>query len=322
MKVLIAWRASDWQVKIVRQVLGDLAEIDYLKTREELGEKIADADIVIGGPIPDDALKNARRLKFIQATSAGVDKFNFKLLKERGIILASAKGCNAREVAEHALALMLALAKKIPSMDRTLKSGKWIPWKSETMIGDLEGKTVGIIGYGRIGRELAKLCKALGMRILAVKRTPAAPDGVAEFIGGAESLDYVLANSDYVVITLPLTPQTRGLIGEQRLRKMKKTAYLINVGRGPVVDEEALYKALTEGWIAGAGLDVWWEYPPSPDTPSKLGLHKLDNVVASPHKGGWTPKAREKCIRFAAENVRRYILGEKVLNVIDYENPY
>ena len=322
MKVLIAWRASDWQVKIVRKVLGDLAEIDYLKKREELGEKIVDADIVMGGPIPDDALKSARRLKFIQATSAGVDRFNFKLLKEREIILASAKGCNAREVAEHALALMLALAKKIASMDRTLKSGKWIPWKSETMIGDLEGKTVGIIGYGRIGRELAKLCKALGMRILAVKRTPAAPDGVAEFIGGTESLDYVLANSDYVVITLPLTPQTRGLIDEQRLRKMKKTAYLINVGRGPIIDEEALYKALIEGWIAGAGLDVWWEYPPSPDTPSKLGLHNLENVIASPHKGGWTPKARKKCIRFAAENVRRYILGEKVFNVVDYENPY
>jgi len=322
MKVLIAWQASDWQVKIVKQVLGDLAEVDYLKMKEELDEKIADADVAIGGPIPDDALKKAHRLKFIQATSAGVDRFNFELLKERRIVLASAKGCNAREVAEHALALMLALAKKIPSMDKTLKSGKWIPWKSETMIGDLEGKTVSIIGYGRIGRELAKFCKALGMKILAVKRTSAAPDGVAEFIGGVESLDYVLAKSDYVVITLPLTPQTRGLINEQRLRKMKRTAYLINVGRGPVIDEEALYKALTEGWIAGAGLDVWWEYPPSPNTPSKLGLHKLENVVASPHKGGWTPKAREKCIRFAAENVRRYVLGEKVLNVVDYENPY
>ena len=141
---------------------------------------------------------------------------------------------------------------------------------------------------------------------------------------GAEykSLEEVMKNSDFVSIHLPLTPQTRRLIREEHLRLMKKTAYLINVGRGPVIDEEALYKALTEGWIAGAGLDVWWEYPPSPDTPSKLGLHKLENVVASPHKGGWTPQAREKCIRFAAENVRRYILGEKVLNVVDYENPY
>lgn len=323
-KVLLAWKASPNEVKIFEELLGDLADIDYLTERGGLAEKIKDADIVVGGHIGDELIERATKLKFIQSVAAGVDMFNFGLLKNRNIMLASAKGCNAREVAEHAFALLLALAKKITGMDSSLKGGKWIPWREETMLDDLSGKTLGIVGYGHIGRELARMAKCFGMRVLAVKRTPPREprDRYADYIGGVGSLDEVLQESDFVVVALPLTPETRGMINADRLRRMKRTAYLINMGRGPVVDEEALYTALVEGWIAGAGIDVWYEYPPSPNAPSRLGIHRLGNVVASSHKGGWTPGARAKCIRFAAENVRRFILGETPLNLVDPDVPY
>ncbi|RLF02580.1 MAG: hypothetical protein DRK00_09840 [Thermoprotei archaeon] len=190
-----------------------------------------DAEVVIGGYLPDEAIVRAAKLRFIQSITAGVESFNFELLRERGILLASAKGCNALEVAEHALALMLALAKRIVVMDRRLKEDVWTPWTTETMVAELEGKTVGIIGYGNIGRSLARLCKCLGMRVLGVRRRPH-PDEYADFVGGLEDLGRVMAESDFVVIALPLTPETRGLIDSEKLRRMKRSAYLINVGRG------------------------------------------------------------------------------------------
>lgn len=156
---------------------------------------------------------------------AGVDRFNFDLLKKRNILLASAKGCNAREVAEHALALSFALAKRISFMDKMLKKDNWVPWTPETMLDDLKDKNIGIIGYGCIGREIGKLCKSLGMNVYTIKRTPIPPDNIAEFIGDTDSLDYVLSLSDYVIITLPLTPQTRGIINEEKLKKMKKLLF-------------------------------------------------------------------------------------------------
>jgi len=207
-------------------------------------------------------------------------------------------------------------------MDRKLKEGVWLPWTDDTMLIDLEDKVLGIIGYGNIGRELARRAKAFGMKVYGVKRHPVEHDEFADKIYGSKGLELVLRESDFVVVTLPLTEETRGLIDEDKLRLMKKTAFIINVGRGPVIDEEALYKALTEGWIAGAGLDVWWAYPPSEEAPSRLGIHKLSNVIAIPHKGGWSMVARERCFRFAVENVRRFILGLEVRNVVNLDLKY
>ena len=322
--MLLAWPAGGEELAVFKGRLEGLAELTCLKSRAELLREIRDAEVVVSSRLPDEAILAAEKLRFIQAVSAGVDSFNFELLRERGIMLASAKGCNARAVAEHALALLLALAKRVTYLDREVKAGRWVPWTGETYLEDLEGKTVGIIGYGRIGRELARMCKCLGMRVMAVKRRPPEEgrDEYADFVGGPGDLERVLSSSDYVVVALPLTPETEGLIGEDELRAMKRSAYLINVGRGPVIREEALYRALKEGWIAGAAIDVWWEYPPSSNAPSRLGVHRLENVVATPHKAGWTRRARLRCLKFAAENVRRYLLGEEPLNVVNYDNPY
>jgi len=319
-KVVLAWDAKRWELEIFEERLRGLARV-LPASGSKLLEEIADAEVVVGRP-PDEAVLEARRLRFVQAPWAGVDGFNLELLRSKGVVLASAKGCNARAVAEHALALMLALAKRVVPMSELVKRGGWVPWSEETFLEDLEGKTVVILGYGNVGRELARLCKCLGMRVIGVRRRPTGPDEYAERVVGLSELEEVAGEADYLVVALPLTPETRGVVDRRVLRAMKPTAYLVNVGRGAVVDEEALYEALTEGWIAGAALDVWWSYPPDPNAPSRLGVHKLPNVIATPHKAGWTREARKKCLEFAAENVARYLRGEEPLNVVDYDNPY
>ncbi len=319
-KVLLAWRAEPWEVEIFEAKLRGLAEV-VAASGAALLREIEDAEVVVGRP-PDEALAAARRLRFVQAPWAGVDGYNLELLRSRGVVLASAKGCNARAVAEHALALMLALAKRVAAMDRVVKGGGWVPWTEATFLEDLEGKLVVVVGYGNIGRELARMCRCLGMRVVGVRRRPSEPDGLAERIVGVGELEEAVRGADFIVVALPLTPETRGLIGRRVLEAVKPGAYLVNVGRGAVVDEEALYEALRSGRLAGAALDVWWSYPPSEGAPSRLGIHKLPNVIASPHKAGWTRGARRECLEFAAENVARYLRGEEPLNVVDYDNPY
>lgn len=319
-KVVLAWDAKQWELRIFEEKLKGLASV-VSASGNRLLEEIVDAEVAVGR-LPDEAVTAARRLKFVQAPWAGVDGFNLELLRSKGVMLASAKGCNARSVAEHALALMLALAKRVVQLSERVKDGGWVPWSEETFLDDLEGKTVVILGYGNIGRELARMCRCLGMRVIGVRRQTAEPDGYAERVVGLGELEKVAGEAGFLVLTLPLTPETRGVVGRRVLKAMKPTAYLVNVGRGAVVDEEALYEALTKGWIAGAALDVWWSYPPDPNAPSRLGVHKLPNVIATPHKAGWTRESRKRCMEFAAENVARYLKGERPLNAIDYDNPY
>lgn len=318
-KVVVAWSATDWELKVFKEKLEGLARV-VAAGRDTIKEELRDAEVAVGLP-PDDAIMKAVNLKFIQAPWAGVDGYNLELLRSKGIILASGKGCNARVVAEHALALMLSLAKRVVSMDFIVKSGGWVPWTPENYLYDLEGKLVVILGYGNIGRELARMCKCLGMRVIGVRKH-IQPDEYAEQVVELDRIETLVGEADFLVVTLPLTRETRSLVGERLLKAMKPTAFLVNVGRGAVVDEESLYKALSQGWIAGAALDVWWSYPPDPSAPSRLGIHKLPNVIATPHKAGWTREARRKCLEFAAENVSRYLRGEEPFNLVDYDDPY
>lgn len=313
-QVYVALRLADWEREVIEQVLKGHAELAFMGTRSYEG--IEEADAAIALRLPLQALEKAKRLRFVQVPAAGVDWLDVEELAARGVSVASAKGCNARAVAEHALALIFALAKRIPQQDAELKQGLWRQYTDENFLDDIHGSTLAIVGYGSIGRELARMAKALGMRVLGVRRSPG-PDSVADLVCGLENLQDVLREADYVVVALPLTEETRGIIGERELRAMKRTAFLINVGRGPVVDEKALKRALTEGWIAGAGIDVWWRYPPEEGWPSVEEVHRLPNVVATHHKAGWTRKARESCLRFAAENVLRFLKGLTPLNLVE-----
>ncbi len=315
-KVFLSRNPENWELEILHDVLEDLVEISWPK-KDEKGYLDADIALITGKP---DFLEKMEKLRFIQVLSAGVHKDVLELAWRKNIPVASSKGCNARAVAELVFAFIFALEKKIVFQDYKMKKGEWIPYTSETLLGDIEGKTMLILGFGNIGLEIAKIAEALGIKVVPVATKE-------RFVGkwkvySVKKLKEIVKIADYLVMTLPPPPPTRGLINNAVLCNMKETAFLINVGRGSVVDEEALYEALVNKKIAGAGIDVWWKYPPSPDAPSPKGIHKLDNVVATPHKGGWSKKAWKKCLQFSALNIKRFVQGLQPFNIIPPQKGY
>ena len=327
LKVLLAWRASNDELQFFRSKLKDVAEIYYLKTGEkhEILKFKSTIEYIIGGWIPGEIIEKMEKIKVIQFLGVGVDRFDLDVLKRKNIILLAAKYSNSPAVAEHAFALMLSLAKKIIELDSSLKKGIWRPYAQEHFLKELYGKNLVILGFGGVGIEIAKRAKAFGMNIYAIKRTydPSLKQKYSlNFLGTLKDLDYVLKVADFLVVAVPLTKETKNLIGERELKLMKPTAYVINVARGAIINEQALYNALTQGWIAGAGIDVWYEYPPSPYAPSKLGLHKLPNVIATPHKAGWTRESRLRAFNIAVDNVRNFVKGRQLRGLVDLDRGY
>ena len=277
-------------------------EVVFRDENIPLTEQVRDFEILIPAmaKITREVMLAAPKLKLIQQFGVGLEGVDLEAARELGVYVANVPGGNAISVAEHAIFLMLALARKFNEATKRFQEGKI----GEPAGHEIYGKTLGIIGLGKSGTELAKRAKALGMRVLAIKKKPnpeVARKLGLDFLGGPRDLDFVLKNSDFVSIHVPLTDETRNLIGERELRLMKKTAYLINVARGPVVNREALYKALKEKWIAGAALDVFWEEPPNPDDP----LFKLDNIIVTPHVAGVTHEAYDRIAKEVAENIVR-----------------
>jgi phosphoglycerate dehydrogenase-like enzyme len=217
---------------------------------------------------------------------------------------------------------MLALARDFCRIDADLRRGQWDSVWSGTPVPlwpELAGKTLGIVGYGRIGQAVARRARAFDMDVLAIRRDAARPDphGLA-FVRGPEALDLVLGRSDFVAITLALTADTRGLIDARRIGLMKPTAVLINVARGEVVVEDALYEALHRGAIASAALDVWYRYPSGggPTHPGHRPFHTLPNVLMTPHVSGWTEGMMEARAAVIAENIQRVARGEAPANLV------
>jgi D-3-phosphoglycerate dehydrogenase len=236
-------------------------------------------------------------LKLISIWGTGTDNIDLAAAAHRGVTVCNTPGVNAYAVAEHAIALMLAVARKIPQIDREMRGGAW----PREMLTQLHGKTLAVFGSGAIGARVAQLARGLGMEVLswsARRDTPAAKD------------DY-LRRADFVTLHLRLVPETRGFIGRREFALMKPEAFLINAGRGPLVDREALLEALGGGPIAGAGLDVFHDEPLKPGDP----LLSLSNTVLSPHNAGQTPEVRRDGLLAAIENVERYLSGSPI-NVV------
>ncbi|MEM4675400.1 MAG: C-terminal binding protein, partial [Nitrososphaerota archaeon] len=240
-------------------------------TEDDLLAEVKDVDVmlVVYAKITKRIIESAPRLKGIVRYGIGLDNVDIRAATEMGVYVANVPDYCIGTVAEHTFALLLALARKIILADRIIKSASWKVWTQqpiELMGTDLEGKVLGLIGIGNIGSAVAIRAKAFGMKVIAydpyIEKDRASSLGV-ELV----DLDTLLKNSDFVSIHAPLTPETRGMIGEQELKKMKKTAYLINTSRGPIVKEDALYKALRDGWIAGAALDVYENEPPNTNNP-------------------------------------------------------
>lgn len=282
--------------------------------------------------LPPQALTLAPRLHWIQLHTAGADHLLDHPVMRSEVIITTASGIHATPIAEYVFASLLAHRWQVPMWTRCQREKRW-PSGRWGMYArpELRGSTLGILGYGSIGREVGRLGRAFGMRVLALRRSPGrAEEGYAVDHTGdpegaipdrfypPEALHEMLAECDYLVIALPLTPETFHLIGEAELRAMKPTAYLVNIARGPIVDEAALVRALQEGWIAGAGLDVFEQEPLPPDSP----LWELDNVLLSPHVAGFSPRYDERAAALFAQNLARYLAGEPLLNLVDKARGY
>jgi phosphoglycerate dehydrogenase-like enzyme len=279
---------------------------------ETLAGRVGEADVlVISGLWHNGLLDRAKKLRFIQAIGAGTDQFPRDELVKRGIRLASARGVNARAVAEHAMALILALSRRLPEARDNQTRRVW-----RQMIGDLSqredelaGKMLLIVGLGDIGGRLARLAKAFEMRVIGLRRNPAAGRGAADSVHGMSQLNALLPEADFVVLSCPLTPETEKLIDSEALARMKSSVHLVNVARGRVVDEAALIEALAARRIAGAGIDVAVEEPLAPNSP----LWGMEHVLVTPHTAGETRRYEDNVIEILRDNLERLWRGDDEL---------
>ncbi|MFZ8791674.1 MAG: hydroxyacid dehydrogenase [Thermosphaera aggregans] len=290
MKILVASRIHEKAIQLLRENGCEVTIVEE-PDEDELARIIKGFDglIVRSKPlVTRKVIESADRLKVIARAGVGLDNIDVKAAEERGIALINAPESSTQSVAELAIGLMLAVARKIAFSDRRMREGYWA--KKEAMGVELSGKTLGVIGAGRIGSAVARIAK-YGFNMHILYYDVVCRDDLNKELGAeCVSIEELLKRSDIVTIHVPLLPETRHMINEEKLRLMKKTAILINTSRGAVVDTAALVKALSEGWIAGAGLDVFEEEPLSMEHP----LTKLDNVVLTPHIGASTKEAQEK----------------------------
>jgi phosphoglycerate dehydrogenase-like enzyme len=285
--------------------------------------EISDVDVLVTLAFTREMAGAAGRLRLVQVPGAGLDRIDRAALPA-GAWLANAYG-HETGIAEYVIGAMLALTRSFGRLDAALRRGAW---ESQWAVGvappapwpELAGRTLGILGYGRIGQELARRARAFDMTVLATRRDARRPDprGVA-VVRGPDALADVMARADYLAVTLPLTAETRGLVGARELRSMKPTAMLVNVARAEIVDEDALYDALADGSIAGAALDVWYRYPSAPGVafPARRPFHELPNVLMTPHVSGWTEGMLEARATLIAENIHRSARGEPPVNLIE-----
>ncbi len=311
MKVLITREIPRAGIDLLRK---HALELDYRKgpplSDSELKEAIKDANAIIS-VIPDqitrEVLQSAKNLKIVANYAVGYDNIDVKAATEMGIYVSNTPGDLTESVAEHSMALMLTVGRKIVAADRFVREGKYKYWDPMIFLGPVfSGKTLGLIGFGRVGQWFAKLAKgAFSMRILY---TDISRNESAEKETGATyvNMDELLEQSDIVSIHVPLLPSTKHLITRRELKKMQPDAYLINTARGPIIDEDDLCVALRENWIAGAGIDVYEQEPKI-----YAGLKELENVVLTPHIASATREARIEMARMAAANVIEVLINKK-----------
>lgn len=317
MKLVIKQIDNDGRLGFLPQFLDAGWHIEIAESRDPVAfaaaMRDADALVSIAWTHADPP---APALRLLQLPGAGSDGVELDALPPRATL------CNCYEheigIAEYVLGVMLEQAIGIRRMDAGLRRGDWSgSYLCGPLHGELYGKTLGIVGYGRIGRETARRAQAFGMRVIACSRTARREDGID--VQGLGQLDAMLARCDFVLLAAPLTADTRGMIGAPQLAALPPSAFLINVGRGPVIDEQALYEALATRRIAGAAIDVWYRYPAQGTRHSRvsaLPFEELDNLIMTPHASAWTDGLLPRRNRAIADNLNRLIRGEPLDNVI------
>lgn len=322
MKIAFAGSFAVRLAEPVRARLAIACEMIADDDEERITPRLADTDVLVSMSFSKQMAEAGAHLRLIQVPGAGLDRIDRSALRP-GLHLANAYGHEAG-MAEYVIGAMIALSRSFPSLDAKLRADEWVSqWAigtpSPPLWPELAGKTLGILGFGHIGEALARRARAFDMRVCAIRRQRQAPppEGVA-FIGGLEDLDRVLGQSDFVAVTLSLSPETRGLLDERRLRLMRPSAYLINVARAEIVDEGAIYRALADGGLAGAALDVWYRYPTRPGTapPATHPFRDLPNVIMTPHVSGWTEGMLQARAKLIADNIERIARGEPPMNAV------
>ena len=293
-------------------------ELTRKEASEALDHLLGHIEVIFGWRLPRNLLSRAPRLRWVQGVGAGVDLLAGKTgLLQSDIMVSTASGVNAIAVAEFALCLMLMIVKQAPRFMSNKEAGCWKSFANS----ELNGKTVGIVGLGKIGGEVAKLTRAFRMRVLAIKRSVTGREKeVAEVdaLFSPQEILQMLPECDFVVLTAPLTPETRGLIAEAALKAMKPTAYLINTARGPIIKQDVLIQALKERWIAGAALDVFETEP----LPADSELWNLPNVIVSPHIAGYVGENHAPRTQLFLESLKRFLRGEEPYNLFDKQKGY
>jgi phosphoglycerate dehydrogenase-like enzyme len=315
------WNAPAWFAERLTKEFPKL-EIAHRRSYEGVEEHLRDSEILFAFSLRAEQFKFAKKLRWIHAPTAAVHQLLFPELVSSDVVLTNAREVHGPVVAEHVIALIFALAKKIPQAARLQQSGIWgqdAIWNDGPRPREVAGATLGLIGLGSIGRTVARMASALGMRVIAVREhlEKEKPEGVTAVYSGAQ-LNDLFSQSDYVVVAAPLTDATRGLINAERLAAMRPDAYLINVGRGPQVDEAALADALRNRRIAGAALDVFEQEP----LPTGSPLWELDNLLITPHTAGLTEKLWQRHYALFSENLRRYLNREPLLFIVDKQKGY
>jgi phosphoglycerate dehydrogenase-like enzyme len=324
LKLVIKATENDGRFDLLPTLLDPPWQIEVVDTADTgaFADAMRDADAFVSmrwrAPMPA-----APQLKLLQLPGAGLDDIDF------GVVPPEAAVCNCYEheiaIAEFVLCAMLERVIDMRGLDANLRRGDWTgSYLCGPLHGELHGRTVGIVGYGRIGREVARRAQAFGMQLRAVSRTARSSDELAGSVQPLSALPSLLEASDFVVVTLPLAKGTAGLLDADALGRMKPTAWLINVSRGALIDEQALFEALRLRRIGGAVIDVWYRYP-SPDEPSgppgRLPFHELGNIVMTPHASAWTDGLLPRRNRAMAENLNRLARGMPLLNVVRAPRP-
>ncbi|MGC2695604.1 MAG: D-2-hydroxyacid dehydrogenase [Candidatus Angelobacter sp.] len=327
MKILIVhyhpfelWHAPAW---IRERLQRDFPAHTFvqLQNYDRVPQEITDTDVFIGWSLRPQQFVAAKKLRWIHSPAAAVHQLMFPELIQSSVLLTNSTGIHGPVVAEHAIAVLLALAKRLPQAMQYQAKGVWSQdqlWNEQPRPREVADTTVAVVGMGGIGREFTTRAKALGMRVLAVRENPGKGPQGADVVYSSDRIDEVLPQADYILLCTPVTPATTGLINAARLSRMKPDAYLINVGRGPLIDEPALLQALTHRTIAGAALDVFNEEPLPADSPFWL----LDNLLITPHTAAVTERLWERHYHLIVKNLERFLTGKPLLNEVDKTRGY
>lgn len=314
------WNAPAWFSERLRSDFPDLI-IVHLPDYKRLDAEIPDAEILIAWSIRPEQINAAKKLRWIHSPAAAVHQLMFPELIQSDIVLTNAREVHGPVVAEHVIALIFALAKKIPSSVELQQKHVWgqqLLWDAIPRVREVAGATLGLVGLGAIGRPVLRSAKALGMRVIAVREHPEKGSEGADAVLDPGQINDLFRQADYVVLATPVTDSTKAMAYAERLSLMKPTACLINVGRGPLVDEAALAAALREKKIGGAALDVFPKEPLPADSP----LWDLPNLLITPHTAALTDKLWERHYALFSENLRLYLANQPLLAVVDKRKGY